>query len=277
MRSGQRDWRENLPFLSGKDAIIERIAGRHHELIKDPDILALRPHLDGPSWLELRAAGLRALGSVAQEIATAQTTAQAQTAELRREAYTCAFEQFESTMLTLAARFLVKGLAPDIERRKFAGYVGYGRRAVGGDLEPIPPAHWEAATTIDWTRWHLAVPDHCSWTGVRVLDFSDLQAIDEQAVTEDFFFSDADEVPAKLPENGHETARNVSHADLERFLSRHVGALAAGSPHLTEDALHAAARDHFSEKKVSRDQVRKWIQTKMPADKRFRRGKSPEF
>src|SRR5262249_28758124 len=138
------DWRENLPFLAGKAAVVNSVAARHHELINDPAPISLRPHVSGePSWATLREAGYKGPRLAGQQVAAAKTEAEAATATLRWEKYLSALDSAEVALLGVTARHLANGPLPDFDTGCFVGYVSYGRRGVGQPLELIPSAHWE--------------------------------------------------------------------------------------------------------------------------------------
>jgi hypothetical protein len=70
-------------------------------------------------------------------------------------------------------------------------------------------------------------------------------------------------------------AKSVPPAVLSKFLLGHVSRLSPGDAALTEERILGAAQEHFSGIRVSRKQVRDWMRTNMPPEKRFPRGYKP--
>ena len=171
-------WRNALPFLPGKSALIERVAQRHHASAdSDPSIGLLRQDHGWPSWKEILEAGFVGLERTGVEIAGATTEAEAVSARLRKETILDALREAEISLLDQAARRLADGLAN--------GFFSYGRRGLTGKFEPIPPQHWLAGD-IDWEKWRLSVAGQPAWNGIRVLDLWDLDADQIQCVENDF-------------------------------------------------------------------------------------------
>jgi hypothetical protein len=282
-----------LPFLAGTAALVERLAQQHHEHVTDPAVIAIRPELKGePSWAAIRNAGLAALQKAGAEIKNAKTQTEVAAAQLRWTTYHKGLEDIEAALLKIAAKKLSDGPIPDFDRGELTGLVSYGRRSIGGALELIPPAHWEAGA-IDWSKWHLSVHDGSNWFGVRILDLADLPPDQVVVVTDELLGSeveDAEEavetpeaaeaevaaVEADMPSNLPEQQRNVSGADLSKFLVEHVSKLPPGDPGLTEKSLLHAAKEQFESKKVPRQQLRSWMREHMAVEKRYKRGYSPK-
>jgi hypothetical protein len=141
------DDREGLPFLPGNSALIERIAIGHHVAVNDPDPLValLPPQGRGElTWFDLLTVGRKTLERVSFEIAAAETEAEAASATLRRDTCLAGLDRIEQAMLQTAVRLL-----------SIEALYGYGRQTVGGELKPIPRAHWEAGD-VDWLSHRLA-------------------------------------------------------------------------------------------------------------------------
>jgi hypothetical protein len=252
---------EALPFLS-TGALVQRLA-------------PLVPHdLSQPSWDELLRAGQAALVSVAREIAEAKNHDQAAAATLKQNAYLEGMRTIEQQALRTAMRLLVIGPVPgDLAAGCiFTGYLGYGRATVGGALQPIPSAHWEAGT-MDWSRRVLTVPSRHDWLGVRVLDLDDVPEQAGALVEAAFPTQDAKVGPSDAQPGGTTGARKrATLTDIDRVLSQHVSSLPNLSKELGQLALLQKARELLPDKDVSRPMFRKWASKKMDPSKRLTRG-----
>jgi hypothetical protein len=155
-------------------------------------------------------------------------------------------ERIEQQMLRIAVRLLSAG-----------ALVGYGRQTVGGKLEPIPRAHWEAGD-VDWPSHRLVVGDK-RWHGVKVLDTTGLPPEIVTAVAADFA----------------ERGPDVSDADLRKFFTAYVDNRQVGDLGLAEMKMWEAAIDHFPHHTVTRERVRVWMRDEMDPAKKFDRGRPP--
>jgi hypothetical protein len=253
-----------LPFLPGVSAIVDRVAHRHDENLSDPVILAMRPAQTGPSWAELLRAGQAALESVGREIAEAKTSDQAAAATLRQNSYLAPARSMDDQMLRVAVQLLALGPMPDFEAGAYIGFVGCGRRAVGGPLEPIPFDHWEVGT-MDWLRRVLTLQPGQEWLGVRILDLADISGVDAGTIVESLL------TPANKPEiRDAVKLKPVSEAELHRVLEAYVRDLPKGHKPTERELVEVASKS--TGKDLSRDEVRAWIRGKMDQSKRRQRG-----
>jgi len=263
-------------FLSN-DELLDRVAQGHHDAINNPEVLALRPKLEGrESWAELRTAGYRALETIGKEIARAKTEGEAQAATLRWEKYIQAIDNIDKTLFGIAVRRLAKG-AVLTATGGYVGLLAYGRPKPDANLGRIPETHW-AAGMMDWQRRQLLVKgassaavggstaarapqntpsDELMWSGIEILDLSDLP----REVAAVVIGREAIDIDDRL---------NVSHNDLKEFLDDHV---TNNNPDCAEEALWEAARYKFRDYNVPRRMVRDWIRDFMPEDKRNKRGR----
>ena len=249
----------DLHFLSN-DELLDLVAQDHHAIINNPAVLLLKPALQGQaSWAELRAVNLRALDTAGKEIALAKTEAEAQAATLRSEKYSQAYDDINNTLFGIAERRLAKGALPTAT----GGYVGllaYGRPKPDANLDRIPETHW-AAGTMDWQRRQLRMDHNEMWSGIEILNLSDLSPESAAAVI------GRQAIDVDRP--------TVPRSALRDFLADRIQNVDINSPELGQDALWEAAQKHFSEKRVPREWVRDWIKNEMPAPLRKKPGRPP--
>lgn len=277
---------DGLPFLPGSDAIVQRMADFHEWMtFAEPN-----------NWKELLEAGDRAPTSAGREVASANSSAEAATANLRWKAYEERMNAARSALLGAAHRRLQT--RPDFHASLglVIGLLGFGRDAVGGPLKIVPRSHWEAGS-VDWAARTLVIVDGTRWHGVRILDLADVDVetamrfLDEPEGetpaqsrgaqspadgTLSHQFERADETqPASTqerPELQPRTNKRVSYTTMARFLAGHVEGLPSGDPNLSEAALWIACKHHFDFRAPNRQMLRNWIIKDMDQAKRKRRG-----
>jgi DNA-directed RNA polymerase subunit K/omega len=250
----------DLLFLSN-DELVDRLARSHHDAINDPSVLATNSKAlsaakrDLPSWKEILEADYRALKMVSREIALARTTAQSAAATLRQTTYAQALKDTVATVLRRAQQLLAHGPELIVDDR-YMGLIAYGHLNLGEAFERIPTMHWKAGA-MDWRRRQLRVQEDEIWSGIKVLDLSDLPPEEATAIIENQV---ADHRP------------NVSRSELFKCLSDYFGSLDPEEP-VSQGHLLTAALRQFPNNKVPRQMVRDWIVSKLPEDRKMKRGR----
>jgi hypothetical protein len=246
-----------LHFLSN-DELLDRLAQDHHAIINNPDVLLLKPASQGrASWAELRAVNLRDLETAGKEIKLAKTEAEAQGATLRWKEYSQAYDGTNNTLFRIAERQLAQGpLLAD----RYLGLLAYGRPKPDANLDRIPETHW-AAGTMDWQRRQLRMDHNEMWSGIEILNLSDLSPEIAAAVI------GRQPIDVDRP--------TISRAGLDEFLRSHVTGLPPESQDLSESRLWERAQYEFPGHKVPRELVRDWIKNEMPAHLRKKPGRPP--
>ena len=162
-----------LPFLAGRNSFVERIAQLDQWVRFDAKAMMINGGQIDTSWAEIRDAAFKAIEAAGNEIAKAKTSAEAATATLRRDTYSDGLRDIDANLLRIGKKHLQKGPILAYPPNVHIGFIAYGRRSIGGPLERIPAAHWEAGNA-DWDEWRLKVLDGTLWTGIRILDLVDV-------------------------------------------------------------------------------------------------------
>jgi hypothetical protein len=250
-----------LPFLAGRAAIVERAAVHDRDLLTNPEALFYRRDIVGKkSWKELLDAGYSALRSVGVEIAKAKTSDEAAAAEMRRASYTRGLDVMENALLQVVVRALSES---PVEGAGLAGYAGFGKRALGGEIELIPADHW-AAGSMNWERRQLAVNGTITWTGVRIVDLADLALADAEAIVGEL---SKETTPAHTPTRPHRPKGTSLTAADKPIVDEMQRRILAGEAQSATDAAKAitdrgvkAPGSGSASSKISR-LVRRWKMT----------------
>lgn len=174
------------------------------------------PFSDGPSWEEIRQGAVKATEAVGAEIAAAKTADAAAVATLRRDTYSSGSQSMNTALLDVGKRWLERGPIFDPHYGIPIGFIGFGRRSVGGAIERIPPEHWEAGT-VDWDACHLVVLGGPTWVGVRILDLVDVPPAEQMALLAE---EDGTAVTSKSGAPGRPTSMYLIEQEFERRVDK---------------------------------------------------------
>jgi hypothetical protein len=164
------DWTEHLTTMIGKDALIMCAAKHDHDAKRDPAIALLAPdRASNATWLELMDAGFEQLEKLSHEISDATSSADAATAQIRKQTVLDGLKAAEDAVLRMAHSMLVSDTC-DI--------AAIGRVGATEKKEIVPAIDWEVGNP-DWEKSRLAVEGKPTWNSIRYID---LTAVDEDTL-----------------------------------------------------------------------------------------------